>query len=49
LIGVLREEVVTVLCKHVPVGQDNVTIRMDRGATLSMLEIEVLIHTPPAR
>jgi cell division topological specificity factor len=43
LIGVLREEILTALCKHVPVSQDHVTIRMDRAATLSMLEIEVLI------
>ena len=43
LIGLLREEILPALGKHITVGQDNVTIRMDRGATLSTLEIEVLI------
>jgi cell division topological specificity factor len=43
LIGALREEILTALGKHIVVGQDNIAIRMDRGATLSTLEIEVLI------
>ena len=43
LIGVLREEILAALGKHIAVGHDNVAIRMDRGATLSTLEIEVLI------
>ena len=43
LISMLREEILTALGKHIIVGQDNVTIRMDRGATLSTLDIEVLI------
>ena len=46
LIGVLREEILTALGKHITVGQDNVAIRMDRGAMLSTLEIEVLIPHP---
>ena len=43
LIGVLREEILAALGKHVAVSQDNVAVRMDRSATLSTLEIEVLI------
>jgi cell division topological specificity factor len=43
LLGVLREEMLAVLRKHVPVEQDYVVMRMDRGATLSTLEIEILI------
>jgi cell division topological specificity factor len=43
LISIIREEILTALGKHIIVGQDNVTIRMDRGATLSTLDIEVLI------
>ena len=43
LISILREEILTALGKHIIVGQDNVMIRMDRGATLSTLDIEVLI------
>jgi hypothetical protein len=41
MIGVLQEEILTALGKHITVGQDNVAIRMDRGATLSTLEIEM--------
>jgi cell division topological specificity factor len=43
LISVLRGEILTVLGKHIVVDQDNVAVRMERGATLSTLEIEVLI------
>jgi len=43
LIGVLREEILTALGKHIVVGGDNVAVRMERGATLSTLEIEILI------
>ena len=43
LISILREEILTALGKHITVDQHNVTIRMDRGATLSTLDIEVLI------
>jgi cell division topological specificity factor len=46
LIGVLRGEILRTLGKHMAVDQDNVTIRMDRGATLSTLEIEILIPHP---
>jgi cell division topological specificity factor len=43
LLGRLREEILAALGKHIAVDQDNVVMRMDRGATLSTLEIEVLI------
>jgi cell division topological specificity factor len=43
LLGLLREEILTALGKHIAVDQDNIVMRMDRGATLSTLEIEILI------
>jgi cell division topological specificity factor len=43
LIGILREEILAALRKHITVDEDNVEIRMDRGAKLSTLEIEVAI------
>jgi cell division topological specificity factor len=43
LLGILREEILAALGKHITVEQDNVLVRMDRGATLSTLEIEILI------
>jgi len=43
LLGILREEILAALGKHIPVDQDNIVMRMDRGATLSTLEIEILI------
>ena len=43
LLGILREEILTALGKHITVDQDNIVMRMDRGATLSTLEIEILI------
>ena len=46
LLAVLREEILAVITKHVIVGHDNVFVRMDRGATVSTLEIEIEIPTP---
>ena len=43
LLGILREEILAALGKHIQVDQDNIVMRMDRGATLSTLEIEILI------
>ena len=48
LISVLQEEILTALGKHIIVSQDHITIRLDRGPTLSTLDIEVLIpHSSP--
>ncbi len=41
LMAVLREEILAVIAKHVPVDRDAVQVKMDRGATVSMLEIDV--------
>jgi cell division topological specificity factor len=43
ILGLLREEILTAIGKHVIIERDNVQIRMDRGATVSTLEIDVEI------
>jgi cell division topological specificity factor len=45
LLAILREEILAVIAKHVTVERDNVLVRMDRGATVSTLEIDVEIRT----
>ena len=45
LLAILREEILAVIAKHVTVERDNVLVRLDRGATVSTLEIDVEIPT----
>jgi cell division topological specificity factor len=44
LVALLREEIIAVITKHVHVDQDDVHITMERGETMSTLEID--IHIP---
>ncbi|MBV9656307.1 MAG: cell division topological specificity factor MinE [Acetobacteraceae bacterium] len=41
LIATLQEEILAVIAKHVAVDRDKVQIKLDRGATVSMLEIDI--------
>ena len=43
LLAKLREEIMAVIAKHITVEHENVEVRMDRGATVSTLEIDVEI------
>ena len=43
LLAILREEILAVIERHVPVERENVNIKMDRGDKVSMLEIDVEI------
>jgi cell division topological specificity factor len=43
LLTILREEILTTIAKQVPVDRENVRVRMDRGATVSTLEIDIEI------
>jgi cell division topological specificity factor len=43
LLAILRDEIMTAIAKHVTVEQDHVNVRMDRGKTVSTLEIELEI------
>jgi cell division topological specificity factor len=41
LIAILQEEILAVIAKHVSVDRDAVQIKLDRGNSVSMLEIDV--------
>lgn len=43
LVAMLREEIMAVITKHVQVDPDDVRISMDRGETMSTLEIDINI------
>jgi cell division topological specificity factor len=40
---VLREEILAVMRRHVPIDAEKVTVKVDRGATVSTLEIDIEI------
>lgn len=44
LVAVLREEIMAVIARHLPVEHDDVRVTMARGDTVSTLEID--IHFP---
>jgi cell division topological specificity factor len=46
LLAVLREEILAVITRHVTVDRDNVQVKMDRGSSVSTLEIDVEIPHP---
>jgi len=41
LIAVLKEEILAAISRHVAVEPDKVQVKMDRGASVSTLEIEI--------
>jgi cell division topological specificity factor len=41
LIATLQEEILAVIAKHITVERDAVQIKLDRGSSVSMLEIDV--------
>jgi cell division topological specificity factor len=41
LLITLREEILQVIAKHMPVERDKVNVSMDRGNDVSLLEVEV--------
>ncbi len=41
LVATLREEIIAVIAKHISVERDKIQIKLDRGPTMSMLEIDV--------
>jgi cell division topological specificity factor len=46
LVALLREEILAVVGRHVSIERDKVQVKMNRGADLSTLEIEVEIPRP---
>ncbi len=47
LVAILREEILAVIAKHVPVDRDKVQVKMDRGDAVSTLEVD--IELPPLK
>ena len=41
LLGVLREEILAVVSRHVTLDPDKVVVRMDRGEAVSTLEVDI--------
>lgn len=41
LLAVLRDEIMKVISRHMPVDQDKVQVKLDRGGAVSLLEIDV--------
>ncbi|AEH87694.1 cell division topological specificity factor MinE [Mesorhizobium sp. B283B1A] len=48
LVSILREEIMAVIAKHVQIDQDYLQISMDRGETMSTLEIDIQIPNKSA-
>ncbi|OBQ85596.1 cell division topological specificity factor MinE [Mesorhizobium sp. WSM3873] len=48
LVSILREEIMAVIAKHVQIDQDYLQVSMDRGATMSTLEIDIQIPNKSA-
>jgi cell division topological specificity factor len=41
LLGLLREEILAVVSRHVTLDPDKVVVRMDRGESVSTLEVDI--------
>ena len=48
LLAVLQEEIIAVIAKHVTIERDKVQIKLDRGDTVSTLEIDVEVPSAAA-
>jgi cell division topological specificity factor len=49
LIPMLREDILAAISKHVTVDPDKVRLKIERGETVSQLEIDIEIPTPMKR
>ncbi|MGC1302370.1 MAG: cell division topological specificity factor MinE [Caulobacteraceae bacterium] len=41
LVAVLHKEILAVIARHIPIDQDKVVVKLDRGAQVSTLEIDI--------
>jgi cell division topological specificity factor len=41
LLGVIREEILAVIAKHVMLDPDKVQVKLDRGGSVSTLEVDI--------
>lgn len=46
LLGILHEQILAVICRHVPVTPEKVHVKMDRGGVVSTLAIDIEIANP---
>jgi cell division topological specificity factor len=49
LIAILREEILAVIARHVSFEADKVEVKMERGKTVSTLEIDIAIPSAALR
>jgi cell division topological specificity factor len=49
LLATLQEEILAVIAKHITVEREAVQIKMDRGASVSTLEIDVEVPFDPTK
>ena len=49
LLATLQEEILAVLAKHIKIDRDAVQIKLDRGPSVSMLEIDVEVPLNTAK
>jgi cell division topological specificity factor len=45
LLGLLRAEILAVVSRHIVLDPDKVIVRMERGKTVSTLEVEIEVPT----
>jgi cell division topological specificity factor len=43
LLGILREEILAVVSRHIALDPEKVVVRMDRGKSVSTLEVDIEI------
>ncbi len=46
LVTKLREEIIAVIARHVPIERDKVQVKLDRGPQVSTLEIGIEVPSP---
>ena len=49
LVAILREEILAVIAKHLPVEREKVQVKMDRGDAVSTLAVDIEIPTRQVR
>jgi cell division topological specificity factor len=47
LLEILREEILAVVSRHVTLDPEKVVVRMDRGKTVSTLEVDIEVPNAP--
>jgi cell division topological specificity factor len=45
LLGILREEILAVIAKHVNLEPDKVQVKLERGSTFATLEVDIEVPT----